>query len=114
MCLIVGVMVLAILFAVYFVVAVIKTTIALLLLLPWLVIGLIAGWLASLITQSRHGLLADIGIGLAGSVIGGVLYVVLTHHSEGGPLSLTRLVVATAGSIILLLIVKAINETVRV
>ena len=114
MCLIVGVVIMAVLFVVFFFVAVVKTTVALILLLPWIVVGLIAGWLASQITESRHGALADIAIGLAGSIIGGVLYVALTHHSAGGPFNPIRIIVATVGAIILLLIVKMINNPARV
>lgn len=78
--LIVGLFLVAILFAIY-VIVVLGTV---LLLLPWIVVGLIAGWIASLITESPHGILGDIVIGLAGSFIGGVLYVALTHHRPGG------------------------------
>ena len=48
MCLIVGVVIMAVLFVVFFFVAVVKTTVALILLLPWIVVGLIAGWPARL------------------------------------------------------------------
>lgn len=106
MCLIVGLFVLAVIMALFFVFALVGTTIA---LLPWIIVGLIAGWLASAITKSRHGALGDIAIGLAGSIIGGVLYVALVHRSVGGAFSPTRLVVATIGAIILLLVVKAVH-----
>ena len=54
--------------------------------LPRLVVGLIAGWITSAVTHSSHGVLGDIGIGLAGSIIGGVLYALITLHTAGGPL----------------------------
>ncbi len=107
---VIGLLVLALLFVLYFFVALAG---AVLLLLPWLVVGLIAGWLASQITHSPHGLLGDLGIGLAGSLIGGVLYAVLTHHERlpRGPAGvIAHLVVATIGAVILLLIIKALSR----
>ena len=53
MCLIVAVLILAVLFAVYFLIA-LGTVLA---LLPWLIVGLVAGWVASSITESPHGIL---------------------------------------------------------
>ncbi|HZB98013.1 MAG TPA: GlsB/YeaQ/YmgE family stress response membrane protein [Candidatus Sulfotelmatobacter sp.] len=43
-------------------------------LISWIVIGLIAGWLAGRLVQGRGmGCLVDIVVGIAGAVIGGVL-----------------------------------------
>ena len=104
MCLIIGIFVVAVLFAIYFVVAV-GTFLA---FLPWIIVGLIAGWAASAITESPHGILGDIVIGLGGSLIGGILYVALLHQRIGGVFSLTRIVVAIVGSVILLVFVKVL------
>ena len=73
---------------------------------PWILIGLLAGWLGSRVTGNRQGTVANILVGLAGSVIGGVLYVIVTGHSAGGPFTLSRILAATAGAIILLLLLK--------
>lgn len=37
----------------------------------WIVIGLVAGWVAERLTASRHGLITNLIVGLIGSVIGG-------------------------------------------
>ncbi|MEK7217275.1 MAG: hypothetical protein AAB289_16955 [Chloroflexota bacterium] len=71
-------------------------------LIPWLVTGLIIGWLASLIIQSTLGTLGNIGVGLAGSVIGGVVYTMVTRNTAGGPLSPTRIGVGVVGAVVLL------------
>jgi uncharacterized membrane protein YeaQ/YmgE (transglycosylase-associated protein family) len=42
--------------------------------IAWLVVGAIAGWLASRVVQSRHGLLGNIIVGVIGAVIGGFLF----------------------------------------
>jgi uncharacterized membrane protein YeaQ/YmgE (transglycosylase-associated protein family) len=77
-------------------------------LLPVLVVGLIVGALASSITESKHGILGDIVIGLAGSVIGGALLGIFFHQQR--PLfSLEGIAVALAGAVILLVAIKAIR-----
>ncbi len=93
----------AMVLSVVFFVALVGTLIA---FLPWIIVGLIAGWVASKITDTRHGVFGDIAIGLAGSLIGGVLYVLLTGHQPGGPLSLPHILVAILGSVLLLLAMK--------
>lgn len=103
MCLIIALFIVALLFAAYFLLVLVGTAFA---LVPWLIVGLIAGWAASAITESRHGILGDILIGLAGSFIGGVLYVALFHHRAFG---LAYLLAAIVGSVILLLVVKAVR-----
>jgi len=42
--------------------------------LTWIIIGLIAGWIAHGLVGSRSGLPNNLAIGLVGSVIGGVLF----------------------------------------
>jgi uncharacterized membrane protein YeaQ/YmgE (transglycosylase-associated protein family) len=37
----------------------------------WVVIGLLAGWLASRLTGARRGLITNLAIGLIGSMLGG-------------------------------------------
>jgi uncharacterized membrane protein YeaQ/YmgE (transglycosylase-associated protein family) len=76
--------------------------------LPWLVVGLLVGAVASTITQSRHGVLGDIVIGLVGSVIGGTLFAILLHVRPR-LFSLEGIAAAIVGSIILLVFVKAFS-----
>jgi len=105
MCLIIALVIIAVVFAAFFLIT-LGTVLA---LVPWLVVGLIAGWAASAITESKHGILGDIVIGWAGSIVGGVLYTILTHQRVGGLFSLTHLLVAIAGSVVLLLAVKTVT-----
>jgi uncharacterized membrane protein YeaQ/YmgE (transglycosylase-associated protein family) len=65
----------------------------------WLLIGLIAGWLAGLVFRGRgFGCVTDIVLGLVGSVIGGWLF----HYFGimGGEFYYS-LAAATAGAVIL-------------
>jgi uncharacterized membrane protein YeaQ/YmgE (transglycosylase-associated protein family) len=71
-------------------------------LIAWLVVGLIAGWLAERITGRDHGLLTNLIVGVAGAFIGGLMVSSLLgfHYVEG--FNLPSVVVATLGAVILL------------
>lgn len=69
----------------------------------WLVIGLIAGWLAGKIARGRgFGCITDIVLGLIGSVVGGWLFLKLGILGGGFIYSLAA---ATVGAVILVAIV---------
>jgi uncharacterized membrane protein YeaQ/YmgE (transglycosylase-associated protein family) len=51
--------------------------------LIWLVIGLIAGWLASVVAGGGFGLLGDIIVGVVGAFIGGFIFRACTSASRG-------------------------------
>lgn len=68
-------------------------------LIGWLLIGLIAGWLAGKIARGRgFGCIADIILGLVGSFIGGWVFVKLGIFGGGFWYSLAA---ATLGAVIL-------------
>jgi uncharacterized membrane protein YeaQ/YmgE (transglycosylase-associated protein family) len=72
-------------------------------LVGWLVIGLIAGWLAGKIARGRgFGCITDIVLGLIGSVLGGWLFLKLGILGGGFIYSLAA---ATVGAVILVAIV---------
>ena len=65
----------------------------------WIIIGAAAGWLAEKITDSDHSLLVNIGVGIAGALIGGFLFG-LFGISMGGWIG--SLITALVGALILL------------
>jgi uncharacterized membrane protein YeaQ/YmgE (transglycosylase-associated protein family) len=72
-------------------------------LIGWIVIGLIAGWLAGKIARGAgYGCITDIILGLVGSVLGGWLFMKLGIFGGG---FLYSLAAATVGAIILVAIV---------
>ncbi len=79
--------------------------------IPWIVIGLVEGAIASAVTGSRHGILGDIGLGLLGSVLGGFLMRVVFHWNARG--FIEDILVAIAGAVIILLIGKAFSRPAR-
>lgn len=76
----------------------------------WLIIGLIAGFLASILVRGRRlGTLSSIIVGLIGAVVGGFLFAVLrvpvSADLEGGiTLRYIDIIVAFIGAVIILLI----------
>ena len=76
--------------------------------IAWIVIGLIAGWLAARITDSPRGLLRNLAIGLIGSLLGGFL-----AHKLGiavVPDFWGELITAIIGAVIFLFIWQAIRR----
>lgn len=74
-------------------------------LLIILIVGLVAGWLASLVVRGGGmGILGDLLVGLVGALIGS--WLVPRLHLELGVGLLAEIVDATIGAIILLLILR--------
>lgn len=72
-------------------------------LIGWIIIGLIAGWLAGKIARGAgYGCITDIILGLVGSVLGGWLFMKLGILGGG---FLYSLAAATVGAVILVTIV---------
>lgn len=77
-------------------------------LISWIVIGGLAGWIASMImkTDKSMGVGMNIIVGIIGGLIGGFLVSMFGGSGMTG-FDLTSLLVAVLGSVILLAIVKA-------
>jgi uncharacterized membrane protein YeaQ/YmgE (transglycosylase-associated protein family) len=74
-------------------------------LLAWIFLGLVAGWLAGKLSRGRgFGCLADIVLGLLGSVVGGWIFTKL-HIASPANSFLFSLAAATLGAVILVAIV---------
>ena len=78
-------------------------------IIGWLIIGALAGWIASLITGRGEGLLLDIVVGIIGAFVGGLLYSALTGVNFTAGFNLTTLLVAIVGAVILLVILGAVR-----
>jgi uncharacterized membrane protein YeaQ/YmgE (transglycosylase-associated protein family) len=78
-------------------------------LLVWLVVGAVAGWLAStLVRGGGMGLIGDIVVGILGAFIGGWLLPRLGIHMGIGLVSVV--ISATIGAVVLLLILRLIRR----
>lgn len=74
----------------------------------WIIIGLVAGWLAAKITDSPRGLLRNLAVGLIGSLVGGFLARKLGIQVV--PDFWGELITAIVGAIIFLLLWQAIRR----
>jgi uncharacterized membrane protein YeaQ/YmgE (transglycosylase-associated protein family) len=78
--------------------------------LLWIVIGLIAGWLASVVVGGGFGLIGDIVVGVVGAFLGGIIFRALGIGSPFGGLAGT-IFVAFIGAVVLLLLLRLIRGT---
>ena len=79
-------------------------------ILAWVVVGLVAGWLASRVMRGGgYGLIGDIIVGAVGAVIGGFLAATLLHMPDAvNGINVTSILVAFVGAVILLAVLRAI------
>jgi uncharacterized membrane protein YeaQ/YmgE (transglycosylase-associated protein family) len=77
-------------------------------LLVWIIVGGIAGWLASLVVQGGGmGIVGDVIVGIVGALIGGFVLSLLLPGTFGiSGFNFASLVVAFIGAVILLFIVR--------
>jgi uncharacterized membrane protein YeaQ/YmgE (transglycosylase-associated protein family) len=77
-------------------------------IIAWLVVGLIAGWIGSMIVnRSGEGLIMDIVLGVVGAVVGGFLFNLIGHAGVTG-INLYSIFVAVIGAVIVLFVYHAI------
>lgn len=79
-------------------------------IIAWIILGGIAGWLASIIfgNSKDQGVIGNIAVGIVGAFIGGFLVDLFGGQGVTG-FNLWSLLVAIAGAIIFLAIVRAIR-----
>ncbi len=79
----------------------------------WLVLGGIAGWLASLIVRGTGlGLIGDIVVGIIGGFIGGFIVSLFGSAGVTG-FNIWSVIVAVIGAVVLLLIVRLFTGGAR-
>jgi uncharacterized membrane protein YeaQ/YmgE (transglycosylase-associated protein family) len=82
--------------------------------LIWIVIGLVAGWLASAVVGGGYGVIGDIVVGVVGAFLGGLIFRGLNIRAPFGGIAGT-IFVAFIGALVLLVILRVIRSaTTRV
>jgi uncharacterized membrane protein YeaQ/YmgE (transglycosylase-associated protein family) len=77
-------------------------------ILAWVVLGLIAGFIASkLVNRSGEGVIVDILLGIGGALVGGWLFHVFGMHGVTG-LNLYSMLVAIVGAAVVLIVYHAL------
>jgi uncharacterized membrane protein YeaQ/YmgE (transglycosylase-associated protein family) len=77
-------------------------------ILAWVVLGLIAGVLASAVMRGGFGIAGDIIVGIVGALLGGFVFSLLGHSGVDG-FNLYSLFVAFVGACLLIAILRAIS-----
>ena len=76
-------------------------------IIAWIVVGLVAGWLAGLVLRGGgYGIIGDLILGLVGALIGGFVAGFFIHGSVG---LIGSIVVAFIGAVILVAILRAVT-----
>lgn len=79
-------------------------------ILAWLVVGLIAGFLASkVVNKAGSGLLMDIVLGIVGALVGGFIFNQFGHSAPNG-INLYSIFVSFIGAVIVLVVYHAISR----
>jgi uncharacterized membrane protein YeaQ/YmgE (transglycosylase-associated protein family) len=79
-------------------------------ILAWIVLGLIAGFIASkIVNKSGEGILLDVVLGIVGAVVGGYIFQTLGHAGVTG-LNIYSLLVAVIGAVLFLLVYHALRR----
>ena len=77
-------------------------------LIAWLVVGLIAGWLAGKFMKGGgYGVVGDIVLGIIGAFVGGFIFSILLPGSSAGLIG--SVVVAFIGAVILIALARALT-----
>ena len=75
----------------------------------FILVGLIAGWLASVLVKGGGaGVIGDIVVGIIGALLGGWIFGMLGISAGGGLVG--AIVTATVGAIVFILILRAIKR----
>lgn len=76
----------------------------------FIIVGLIAGWLAGVIMKGGgYGVVGDIIVGIIGALIGGWLFSTMGVSTGGGLVG--AIIVALVGAIILIFLLRLIKRT---
>ena len=72
-------------------------------ILLWIILGFLAGWIASIVmkTDSQQGMVTDIILGVVGAVVGGFIMNLFGASGVNG-FNLYSIAVATIGAVVLI------------
>jgi len=80
-------------------------------IIAWIVVGLVAGWLAEQITGREDSLLANLVIGIIGALVGGFIFGRLLGFDYNQGLNLATIFVATGGAVVFLWIFGMVRRS---
>lgn len=80
-------------------------------ILAWIIVGALAGWIASMImkTDAEMGALSNIVVGIIGAFIGGWVIGLFGMTTPDGQFNIASILTAILGAVILIGIVKVVT-----
>jgi len=79
-------------------------------IIGWLIIGVLAGWLAEKVMGRNHGLLTNLIVGVVGAILGGWIASAVLHIGNLGEFNLITLLVAFGGAVLLLFLLGLVKR----
>ena len=75
----------------------------------WIIVGLVAGWATGKIMRGAgYGVLADIGLGIVGALVGGMIMSALGFYTSGG--LIPSILVAILGAVVVVVLVRLVRK----
>ena len=82
-------------------------------ILTWIILGLVAGWVASLLMGSGgYGLIGDVVVGILGAIVGGWLGSMLLGIDVTG-FNFTSVALSVVGAIVVIVLFRALSPSRR-
>lgn len=78
-------------------------------IIAWIVLGAIAGFIASLIMGAREGVILMVVLGIVGALVGGYIAGTLLHAADVTGLNVESIVVAVIGAIVVIALGRALG-----
>ena len=78
-------------------------------ILSWIIVGLIAGWLAGMVMKGGgYGIIGDLIVGIVGGLIGGFIAAAVFGVDAMSGINIESVIVAFIGAVILIAILRAV------
>ncbi|HEX2910079.1 MAG TPA: GlsB/YeaQ/YmgE family stress response membrane protein [Chloroflexia bacterium] len=78
-------------------------------IIAWIVVGLLAGWIANMIMGGGGSLIADLLLGIVGAIVGGFIAGLLLGGDYVTGINFTTIIVSIIGAIIVVAIYRAVT-----
>lgn len=80
-------------------------------IISWLVVGLIAGWLAGMVMKGGgYGVVGDIILGIIGAIVGGFLATNVLGIGNVNGINLESIVIAAVGAVIVVFLSRLLTR----
>jgi uncharacterized membrane protein YeaQ/YmgE (transglycosylase-associated protein family) len=79
-------------------------------IISWIVLGAIAGFIASWLMKSSNGVILMIVLGIVGAVVGGWLAQTLLHKGDVTGINIESIVISVVGAIVVIVAYRLVTR----